>query len=208
MKNLGYTNFSIDFTLTFSEWFLDPTGKGLSIEYYYLVAYLVFDICVFFLIICFVRKVLSGMESKNQILMFVSGFNFAFILFFTFSMFAALGKIGKGETYDQFHNNIGYHSLLLCFEFFVLSYLFQLSGVILLVFLWLRKSKKLYLFIALGSLFGPFIFLYISLLVKIRVMTDLLTPLTYYIALVFGIIFFVKEEDDNISQQINLIGPS
>ena len=32
MKNLGYTNFSIDFTLTFSEWFLDPTGKGLSIE--------------------------------------------------------------------------------------------------------------------------------------------------------------------------------
>ena len=39
-------------------------------------------------------------------------------------------------------------------------------------------------------------------------MTDLLTPLTYYIALVFGIIFFVKEEDDNISQQINLIGPS
>jgi len=78
----------------------------------------------------------------------------------------------------------------------------------LLVFLWLRKSKKLYLFIALGSLFLPFIFLYISLLVKKRVMTDLLTPLTYYIALVFGIIFFVKEEDDNISQQINLIGPS
>ena len=123
MKNLGNPNFSIDFTLTFSEWFLDPTGKGLSIEYYYLVAYLVFDICVFFLIICFVRKVLSGMESKNQILMFVSGFNFAFILFFTFSMFAALGKIGKGETYDQFHKDIGYHSLLLCFEFFVLSYL-------------------------------------------------------------------------------------
>ena len=78
----------------------------------------------------------------------------------------------------------------------------------MLVFLWLRKSKKLYLFIALGSLFLPFIFLYISLLVKKRVMTDLFTPLTYYIALVFGIIFFVKEEDDNISQQINLIGPS
>jgi len=89
MKNLGNPNFSIDFTLTFSEWFLDPTGKGFSIEYYYLVTYLVFDICVFFLIICFVRNVLAGMESKNQILMFVSGFNFAFILFFAFACLLA-----------------------------------------------------------------------------------------------------------------------
>lgn len=208
MKKLGYSNFSINFSFTFSEWFLDPSGRGFSIEYYYLAVYLLLDILVFILIICFVRKGLVGMESKNQILMFISGFNFAFILFFTLSMFIGLQMIGNGQNYDQLYKDIGYHSLLLCFEFFVLSYLFQLSGVILLVFLWLRKSKKLYLFIALVSLFAPFIFLYISLLVKIRVMTDLLTPLTYYIALVFGIIFFAKEEDDNISQQINLIGPS
>ena len=32
MKNLGYTSFSINFTFTFSEWFLDPTGRGLKIE--------------------------------------------------------------------------------------------------------------------------------------------------------------------------------
>lgn len=208
MKKLGYSNFSINFSFTFSEWFLDPSGRGFGIEYYYLAVYLLLDILVFILIICFVRKGLVGMESKNQILMFISGFNFAFILFFTLSMFIGLQMIGNGQNYDQLYKDIGYHSLLLCFEFFVLSYLFQLSGVILLVFLWLRKSKKLYWFIALGSLFVPFIFLYISLLVKIRVMTDLLTPLTYYIALVFGIIFFAKEEDDNISQQINLIGPS
>ena len=139
--------------------------------------------------------------------MFISGFNFAFILVFILSMFIALGILGNGQIYDQY-KDIGYHSLLLCFEFFVLSYLFQLSGVILLVFIWLRKSKKLCLFIGLGTLLGPFIVLYISLLVQKRFMTDCLTPLTYYIALVFGIIFFAKEKDDNIRQEINLLETS
>jgi len=32
MKNIGHENLSINFSFTFSEWFLDPTGKGLSIE--------------------------------------------------------------------------------------------------------------------------------------------------------------------------------
>jgi len=181
---------------------------GFKIEYYYLVAYLVLDICVFLLLICFVRKQLVGIETNNQVFMFISGFNFGFILMFTFCMFIGLGKLSYDQNSVVFYNEIGINSLLLSLEFLVFSYLLQLSGVILLLFLWFKIKKSLYLFIALGTLFLPFIILYLSLYFRKRFMSDLLTPLTYYFALVLGIIFFAKGKNDNIIQQINLFGPS
>ena len=208
MNSLGITSYTIGFSFTFSEWFLDPTAKGYKIEYYYFLIYLILDIGVFLLMACFVNRFIKVIESNVQIFMFISGFNFAFAIPFLLSLFTGLGMIGQGEKYDQaFKDIMSYHSLLLCFEFFVLSYLFQLVGIILLVFLWLRNSKRLFLFIALGALFGPFIVLLISLASKVRFMTDFLTPLTYYAALGAGIFFFLKEKNDN-PQQNNLLGPS
>jgi len=208
MKSLGITGYSIGFSFTFSEWFLDPTGKGYKIEYYYFLMYLILDICVFLLIICFVYRFIRVIESNVQIFMFISGFNFAFAIPFLLSLFTGLGMIGNGDQYDQVYKDImSYNSLLLSFEFFVLSYLFQLVGVILLVFIWLWNSKRLLLFIAIGALFAPLIVLLISLASKSRFMTDFLTPVTFYAALGLGIFFFLKENNDN-PQQNYMLGPS
>ena len=67
----------------------------------------------------------------------------------------------------------------------------------MLVFLWLKNSQKLFLFIALGAFFIPFIVLFISLKVRSRFMSDCLTPLTFWVALVLGIFFYIKNNNND-----------
>ena len=191
---IQHKGISIGFTLTFSDWFLIP--KGFDIEYYYLIAFIALNICVFLLIICFVNKAMKNFESNKQIFMLISGFGFGFILPFTLGILLGLDIFDRGRLYDQ-AIIWGYENLLLCFEFFTLSYLLQIAGVILLVFIWLKNSKKLFLFIALGAFFIPFIILFISLKVRSRFMSDCLTPLTFWVALVLGIFFYIKNNNND-----------
>ena len=166
-----------------------------SIEYCYLISYIALNICVFLLIICFVNKAMKNFESNKQIFMFISGFGFAFILPFTLSIFLGLDAFDFTSYYRPL--NLVYETFALSFEFFILSYLLQIDGVILLVFIWLKNSKKLFLFIALGAFFIPFIILFISLKVRSRFMSDCLTPLTFWVALVLGIFFYIKNNNND-----------
>ena len=190
---IEHKGISIGFTLTFSDWFLIP--KGFDIEYYYLIAFIALNICVFLLIICFVNKAMKNFESNKQIFMFISGFGFAFILPFTLSIFLGLDAFDFTSYYRPL--NLVYETFALSFEFFILSYLLQIDGVILLVFIWLKNSKKLFLFIALGAFFIPFLVLFISLKVRSRFMSDCLTPLTFWVALVLGIFFYIKNNNND-----------
>jgi hypothetical protein len=190
---IEHKGISIGFTLTFSDWFLIP--KGFDIEYYYLIAFIALNICVFLLIICFVNKAMKNFESNKQIFMFISGFGFAFILPFTLSIFLGLDAFDFTSYYRPL--NLVYETFALSFEFFILSYLLQIDGVILLVFIWLKNSKKLFLFIALGAFFIPFLVLFISLMVRSRFMSDCLTPLTFWVALVLGIFFYIKNNNND-----------
>ena len=190
---IQHKGISIGFTLTFSDWFLIP--KGFDIEYYYLIAFIALNICVFLLIICFVNKAMKNFESNKQIFMFISGFGFAFILPFTLSIFLGLDAFDFTSYYRPL--NLVYETFALSFEFFILSYLLQIDGVILLVFIWLKNSKKLFLFIALGAFFIPFLVLFISLKVRSRFMSDCLTPLTFWVALVLGIFFYIKNNNND-----------
>ena len=110
---------SIGFTLTFSDWFLIP--EGFDIEYYYLIAFIALNICVFLLIICFVNKAMKNFESNKQIFMFISGFGFGFILPFTLSIFLGLDVFDFTSYYRPL--NLVYETFALSFEFFILSYL-------------------------------------------------------------------------------------
>jgi len=151
-------------------------------------------------------KIKMNIQSKNEIFMFISGFNLAFIFPFTFSMLVGLGVFGEVELFRLKDYGDEYHSILLSFDFFVLSYLFQLNGVILLIFIWLRNNKiKLIFYIALGALFLPFIILLISLVVQMRFMSDFVTPFTYYSAFVLGIISYLEDHNDNAPQKSGLV---
>lgn len=195
MKSLGYRSFSIPFTFTFSQWF-HYGYSGYDIEYCYLISYIALNICVFLLIICFVNKSLKNFESNKQIFMLISGFGFGFILPFTLGILLGLDIFDRGKLYDDV-KEWGYENLLLCFELFTLSYLLQIAGVILLVFIWLKNSKRLFLFIALGAFFIPFLVLFISLKAKSKFMTDYLTPITFCVALVLGILFYIKNNNND-----------
>ena len=193
----------IIFLPSFPELLFHFPKTNVIIEYFYLIMYIVSDISFFLLIMFFVLKLIGQIKSSRQIFMFISGFNLAFILPFTMAMLTGLEWIGYGEEYYEKlplqYLGVSYHSLLLCFEFFVLSYLFQLTGVILIVFLWVRNKKRLFLLIAIGTLFGPFIIFIISFHVQIRIISDLFTPLTYYVAFVIGINFYLKRDNNNES---------
>ena len=164
------TYFKIErFTFTFHGLRLIQFKRDLYVKYVYLGFYFFFNILIFLLILCFVIKIKNNIESKNEIFMFISGFNLAFIFPFTFSMLVGLGVFREAVLFGIEDFGDEYHSILLSFDFFVLSYLFQLNGVILLIFIWLRNNKiKLIFYIALGTLFLPFIILLISLVVQMR----------------------------------------
>ena len=122
------------FTFTFHGLLLIQFKRDLNVKYVYLGFYFFLDILIFLLILCFVMKIRKNIQSKNEIFMFISGFNLAFIFPFTFSMLVGLGVFGEVELFRLKDFGDEYHSILLSFDFFVLSYLFQLNGVILLIF--------------------------------------------------------------------------
>lgn len=213
MKSHGFSYYNIPFTFTFYEWINIQESNPLknldfsTFSYYYLVSYLILDFVIFVLLILFIMKLKNNIESKKQIFMFISGFIIGFELPFGLSMLISLGKIGDGDNYEKNNRFDEYNQLLLSFEYFVFSYLSQIIGVILLIFFWLYNKKVLYLILALLSFFLPFLLLYISLACKSRIMSDFITELTYYAALVLGIIFYLKDNND-IPQEAKLLSSS
>ena len=72
--------------------------------------------------------------------MFISGFSFCFVVPFFFNFLASINAIGKSEAFEA--DNISYAGLIFKFEFFTFSYLLQISGIIILIFLWLKNNYK------------------------------------------------------------------
>ena len=52
------------------------------------------------------------------------------------------------------------------------------------------------LFISLGALGGPFLFLIIGIAARSSFMTDILIPILYWIPLGVGLYFFKKSDED------------
>lgn len=202
-----YTNIRIPFTFTFSELFTEAFIRSeLGLEYLYFGTYILFDIINMALLLCYVAIFKKEMESKNQIFMFISGFNIIFSLPFTLSMYISLKDFGYDDIQALYGVDPPYHRILFAFEFLIISYLFQLTGFIMLASVYIRSRKCLALVLAIVTLFLPFVILIISILIQSYIMSDFITPITYYASLALGIIFYIKEDDiiDN-PQQTNLL---
>ena len=193
MHSLGYEYYVIEFCYTFSEWFLEENQK-YKIEYFYFIMYLILDICIFPILFLFIKRIMHLFITKKQILMFIAGYNFTFVIPFFFTFLASINAIGKTEAYEA--ENKSYAGLIFKFEFFTFSYLLQLAGIIILIFLWLKNNYKLMLFISLGGLAGPFLFLIIGIAARSSFMTDIFIPIIYWIPLGVGIYFFKKSDED------------
>ena len=193
MHSLGHEDYTIEFSYTFSEWFSDEK-KQYKIEYFYFIMYLILDICVFPLLFLFIKRIINTFFTKKQIFMFISGFSFTFIIPFFFNFLTSINAIGKTEAYEA--ENKSYAGYIFKFQFFTFSYLLQLAGIIILIFLWLKNNNKLMLFISLGALAGPFLFLIIGIAGGFSFITDILVPILYWIPLGVGLYFFKKSDED------------
>ena len=194
MHSLGYSDYIIEFSYTFSEWFVE-TNQEFKIEYFYFLMYLILDLGISpLLFFCLKKFIVDKISSKKQILMFISGFSFCFVVPFFFNFLASINAIGKSEAFEA--DNISYAGLIFKFEFFTFSYLLQISGIIILIFLWLKNNYKLMLFIAIGAFFGPFLFLIIGIAARSAFMTDILIPILYWAPLGAGLFFYLKSDEE------------
>jgi len=198
MDSLGYKSYSIPFTFTFSEfWDREDLLLKWRIHTYYYICYLLLDVCVFILLICCLKRAISRMTANNQIFTFISGFNLTFVIVFFIAFLTSVEAIGDDEEKFWFKaNDISYGGRLFLFELFAFSYLLQIIGCTLLIFLWLKIGNKLMLFIGLGTFFGPFIILIIGIAAESSFVSDILTPILYWIACAAGLFFYFKNGNE------------
>ena len=137
MHSLGYEDYTIEFCYTFSEWFLEE-NQQYKIEYFYFIMLLILDIGIFPILFLFVKRFMNAFITKKYIFMFIAGFNFTFIIPYFFNFLASINAIGKTEAYEA--ENRSYAGLIFKFEFFTFSYLLQIAGIIILIFLWLKNN--------------------------------------------------------------------
>lgn len=194
-----YSNFSIPFTFTVSElWREGEVYSERNIHIYYFVLLLVLEPCIFLLLICFIKRAINKMTSNRQIFTFISGFNFTFVIVFFINLLNSFELIGDKDDRESIKFlGISYAGLIFCFELFSFSYLLHISGLILLLFLWLKNSARLMLFIGIGASIIPLIFFLIGVAAKSSFVSDILTPILFLGSLGPGIFFFIKNGDDN-----------
>lgn len=193
MDSLGYTSYTIPYTFTFSEFWDRHIPLTWRVHTYYYICYLILDVCVFILLFCCIKRANNRMNANNEVFTFISGFNLTFVIVFFLALLCSMEAIGDDDEKLAFKfYDLSYDGRLFLFEFFVFSYLLQLTGCCLLIFLWLRNNNKLLLFICLGVLFAPFIILLIGLIAKSTFVTDILTPILYLAGCAAGFFFYFK----------------
>ena len=188
-----HPHITIPFTYTFSEFWEVPGNKGYHIEHYYFVAFLILEVCVFLLIICCVKRFMLKMTANNEIFNFISGFGFTFEIPFFLGLLASFDAFNDEQDYAGVCSAA---KLIFGFLFFSFSYLLQLIGLILLLFLWLKNSNKLLLFISLGSVLISLVFLLIGVLSSSTFLTDYFTSILFWIPCAAGIFFYIKQGGD------------
>lgn len=191
---------SLPFSYTFSEFWREPYSfiEKENIQYYYYFSYLLLDVCIFILLIFSIKRLINRMTSNSQIFNFISGFSFTFTIPFFIGLLCSLDSIGSDGQKDliKYTYKISYAGLIFSYELFVFSFLLQLAGTILLLFLWLKNKVTLMLFISLGVFFVPFIILIIGIAATSTFVADILTPILYWPALGAGIFFYWKSGND------------
>ena len=113
--NTHYNTDKIPYNYTFSEFWQIPDKQGYNLKYWYFATFLILDICVFLLIICFIEALMLRMTENNQIFNFIFGFSLTFEIPFFIGFLASLNVYNDEKIYKL--TSVSAAELIFCFQF-------------------------------------------------------------------------------------------
>ena len=138
-------------------------------------------LAVFFVLMCYTKKVTAPEYAVNSIFMFISGYSFlSFIVIYIALAITALALENTGS------------SFLILFEFIIFFYILKLAGISLMFMLYHRNANRLLLFIAMGVYFGPLIFFLIGIFAKAIGLLEYPTFVFDIASIALGSFFYFK----------------
>ena len=151
---------------------------------------------IFFILMCYTKRVSTPDFSYNTIFMFISGYCLSFIILYLILGFACFIE---GWNNDDIKNTTikdladdASETFLILADFLIFGYILKLSGLCIMLMLYHRKFlKKMMILIGIGVYFGPIIFYMIGLYAK---NFDLLAyPLFVFdlASIVLGIVLYI-----------------
>lgn len=143
------------------------SGIGFLLFVFFILAVIYFSI--FFLLLCYTRRVSDSQYAYNSIFMFISGytilsFTLAYVIIVIFCL--AAGK--AADDYNANNSTIDENGsgLFVLVEFMIFGEILRLAGMSILFMLHHRKLNSSLIWIGCGVYYGPLLFYLIGLLSK------------------------------------------
>lgn len=138
---------------------LKSVGFGLLLLIFVILVAVLF--AVFFVMMCYTKRVADPQNPYNTIFMFISGYMFCFIVIYLILVIMALSIDSTSNTGNVFTNGI-----LILWEFLLFFYILKLAGLSILLMLHHRKVNPIIFWCAIAVHFGPTLFFFIGLVAK------------------------------------------
>lgn len=169
---------------------LKAVGTGaLLIVFVILVATL---IAVFFVMLCYTKRVADPQNPYNIIFMFIAGYMFSFIFVYLILVIIALAIDPNSET-----GKIITSGFLVLLEFLVFFYMLKLAGLSILLMLHHRKVNPIIFWCSFAVHFGPTLFFFIGLVAKYLPLLEYPNFIFDAASIGLGVFFYCKYANSN-----------
>jgi hypothetical protein len=138
---------------------LKSVGFGVLLLVFVILVAVLF--AVFFVMLCYTKRVADPQNPYNTIFMFISGYMFGFIAIYLFIVIAALAVDTDNNTANTFTNGF-----FILWEFLIFFYILKLAGLSILLMLHHRKVNPIIFWCAIAVHFGPTLFFFIGIVAK------------------------------------------
>ena len=134
---------------------------GIGVLLIVFVILVVILLAVFFVMLCYTKRMADPQNPYNSIFMFISGYMFCFIAIYLILVISALAIDPVSETGKTFTNGF-----FILWEFLLFFYILKLAGISIMLMLHHRKVNPIIFWCAVAVHFGPTLFFFIGLVAK------------------------------------------
>lgn len=118
-------------------------------------------LAVFFVMLCYTKRMADPQNPYNSIFMFISGYMFCFIAIYLILVISALAIDPVTDTGKTYTNGF-----FILWEFLLFFYILKLAGISIMLMLHHRKVNPIIFWCAVAVHFGPTLFFFIGLVAK------------------------------------------
>lgn len=200
---------SIDANNPSAEDIAEKAGIGFLLFAFFVIA--VAYLAIFFLILCYTKRVSDPQYSYNSIFMFISGYtilSFTVIYVVIVIICLAADSVAKENNIQDNTVDSASSGLFVLFEFIIFGEIINRAGISILFMLHHRKVNSMMLWIGCGIYFGPLIFFLIGLLARVPALLEYPLFLFDIASISLGIFFYIKYAYQTASTGNTLVGES